>query len=174
MERFAGVKAKAGPVKAARFCDRTFPAQGPEARPYRQAPTRPLGNVKAEPSQGWRWINVWATWCGPCVEEMGLLSRWRDALRADGQPVSFSLWSIDEPEAETELRKWLHKNLAGPVHWLRSEEDLAPWLESLGVDKDASIPIHALVDAEGQVRCVRVGAVHEEDYGAVRQLLRGG
>jgi hypothetical protein len=33
------------------------------------------------------------------------------------------------------------------------------------------IPVHALVDASGWLRCVRVGAIHEQDYAAVKGLL---
>jgi hypothetical protein len=40
------------------------------------------------------------------------------------------------------------------------------------VGADASIPIHALVDPSGALRCVRVGSIHAQDYGAARELMR--
>lgn len=165
--RFASVQKPAATDRAKSFCDLTY-----EGREYQAAPTRALeGSPKKKPEGGWRWVNAWATWCTPCVEEMGLLSRWRDALKRDGVPVSFELLSIDTEDAEPELKKWLTRNLPGEVKWLRSEADFEPWLDGLGVDRAAAIPIHALVDPKGQLRCVRVGAVHEQDYGAVRSLL---
>src|SRR6185436_14226763 len=123
-------------------------------------PTRPLeGSAAAPAATGWRWLNVWATWCGPCVEEMGLLVKWRDALTREGAPVSFELLSIDSPDAEPELKKWQAKTLPGPIRWLRSDDDFPPFLDTLGIDRAAAIPIHVLIDPAGGVRCVRVGAI---------------
>jgi hypothetical protein len=34
--------------------------------------------------------------------------------------------------------------------------------------------VHALVDPTGALRCVRVGSIHEQDYGAARDLISGG
>ena len=169
--RFAGVATKVS-KQTAQFCDHSYPAGVDHL--YRPAPTRPLTGADASPSgKGWRWVNAWATWCTPCVEEMGLLTRWRDALKEDGLDVSFELLSIDVTDAEPELRRWTQKSLPGKVQWLRAEEDFGPWLDALGVERDAAVPIHVLVDPKGQVRCVRVGAVHAQDYGAVRSLLTG-
>lgn len=180
-ERFAGVRAQAGAKTAAQstFCEKTYPAAGPEARRYEAPPGRPLPG--AEPSGGaggasargatWRWVNLWATWCAPCVDEMELLRRWRDGFSRDGMQVSFEFVSIDATDREQELAGWRSKGLPGPIRWLRSEGDLGPFLDSLGVDRSAMIPIHALVDASGRLRCVRVGAIHEQDYAAVKGLL---
>src|SRR5690606_1348408 len=46
-----------------------------------------------------RWINVWATWCKPCIEELPRLARWREALAGKGD---FELWFLSadgDPEA---------------------------------------------------------------------------
>jgi hypothetical protein len=77
----------------------------------------------------------------------------------------------EDPAREKELLAFRAKGLPGPIRWLRSEQDLAPLLDSLGVARDAMIPIHALVDASGWLRCVRVGAIHEQDYAAVKALV---
>jgi hypothetical protein len=102
---------------------------------------------------------------------MEVLRRWRDGFSRDGTEVRFELVSIDAADRAAELVAWRSKELAGRLGWLRSEQDLGPLLDSLGVERDAMIPIHALVDASGWLRCVRVGAVHEQDYAAVKALL---
>jgi thiol-disulfide isomerase/thioredoxin len=138
------------------------------------AATRELGAQPAAADRGWQWVNVWATWCKPCVEEMGVLNRWKEAIGREGLPVSFVLLSIDETSAKAELEQWQARNLPGPIAWVRSEEDFGAYLDGLGVDRNAAIPIHVLVDPKGMVRCVRVGAIHEQNYGAVRDLIAGG
>jgi hypothetical protein len=102
---------------------------------------------------------------------MGLLRRWRDGLSRDGAEVRFELVSVDEADREEELVAWRSRELPGRLTWLRSEGDLGPLLDALGVERNAMIPIHALVDPSGWLRCVRVGAVHEQDYAAVKELL---
>src|SRR5258706_9053160 len=61
---------------SADFCD-VQPA--PEKAPSFALPA--LAGAATPPAQdGWRWVNVWATWCKPCVEELPLLGRWHDQL----------------------------------------------------------------------------------------------
>jgi thiol-disulfide isomerase/thioredoxin len=130
-----------------------------------------LGVEVPPPAKGWRWVNVWATWCVPCVEEMGLLANWKNALEKDGLPVSFELLSVDESDAEEKLKGWQKKELPGPVKWVKNKDDVGPWLESIGATADSAIPIHALVAPDGKLRCTRVGALHAPDYGSVRALI---
>ncbi len=175
--RFAGVRKQAGSADAARtaFCERSYPAGGEGSRRYGPPPERPLpGSAVVTTSasgSGWTWVNLWATWCTPCVDEMELLGRWRDGFARDGTKLSFELVSIDATEQGQQLAAWRSRRLPGPIRWLRSEDDLGPFLESLGVARDAMIPVHALVDPSGWLRCVRVGAIHEQDYAVVRALL---
>lgn len=177
--RFDAVTAKPA-ARPNRFCEKTWPAEGDGVRAWRPPELRALEGAPAlaptqTPKQGWRWVNAWATWCVPCVEEMGLLARWREGFRQDGVEVTFELLSVDSPEAEPELKKWLTRGLPGAVSWVKSADDFPRWLEtSLGLDPDSAIPIHVLVDPAGRLRCARVGAVHAQDYGAVRALLTGG
>lgn len=169
--RFAAVK-KNTSAAAKAFCDQSYPASGDGVKRYVPAALRPFGKAP-EKAAGWTWLNAWATWCTPCVEEMGLLNRWHEALDREGLPVAFELLSIDEPAAEPELEAWTKKNLPGPIRWVKSQEDFGVFLDSIGVERNASIPIHVLVDPKGLVRCVRVGAIHEQNYGAVRDLVAG-
>ncbi len=178
-ERFAGVRKQAASSVNAQstFCEKSYPAGGEGARRYAAPPQRPLPGSEDGASSagargtGWTWVNLWATWCTPCVDEMELLRRWRDGFSRDGMQVSFEFVSIDDPDREKDLAAWRSKGLPGPIRWLRAERDLEPLLDSFGVDRDAMIPIHALVDASGWLRCVRVGAIHEQDYAAVKGFL---
>jgi thiol-disulfide isomerase/thioredoxin len=177
-ERFAGVRRKEAPPAAhGAFCERSYPPGGTGSRRWVAPPERPLPGPDARASaaaagvNAWTWVNLWATWCTPCVEEMELLGRWRDGFSRDGTPVRLELVSVDAAEREKELVERRSRGLPGHVRWLRSEADLGPLLDALGVERDAMIPVHVLVDASGWIRCVRVGAVHEQDYAAVKAFL---
>jgi thiol-disulfide isomerase/thioredoxin len=173
--RFASVKKDDASARraASTFCELSYPrGEGGKAfapPPERTPPEQP--DVVAT-TGAWRWVNLWATWCRPCVEEMGLLTKWRDSLRKDGVAVDMEMWSVDD--SEPKLKEFLTQhNLPGRVHWMRSSEDAGPFFESIGIAKTSAIPVHALVDADNNLRCVRVGSVHEEDYGSVKALLTG-
>ena len=169
--RFASVK-KTTQASTTAFCDKSYPAVGEGSKKFTVPALRDFG-TKAAAQPGWTWLNVWATWCKPCVEEMGVLNRWREAFTKDGVPVHFELLSIDEASAQPALEEWSTKNLPGPIEWIRSEQDFGPFLDSLSVERTAAIPIHVLIDPKGMVRCVRVGAIHEQNYGAVKSFISG-
>ena len=101
--RAAAVKAEksAGPINdQAGFCEKAYPKSGPEARPFTWPPQRPLpGKEVAEVTQatgGWTYLNVWATWCAPCLAEMGLLGRWSQAINQEGSPLALELLTIED------------------------------------------------------------------------------
>ena len=88
--------------------------------------------------------------------------------------MRFELWSVDTEEKDLEAALAEPARFPGEVKWLRSAEDLPAFLKSLRVEEGAPIPIHALVDGGGRLRCVRVGKVKEDSYGSVRAMLEGG
>jgi thiol-disulfide isomerase/thioredoxin len=174
--RYAAVKKDSTSTNkaASAFCEKQWPI-GEGGKKFVEPPEKAIpGAPQASPAKegGWKWINVWATWCAPCVEEMGLLSKWKSSLTQDGVQLDLELWSVDEEEAK--LTDWLKKtSMPGRVRWVRSQEDLPAMLEGLGADKASAIPVHAFVDASGNLRCLRVGSVHDEDYGAIKAFLTG-
>ncbi|MCA9555162.1 MAG: hypothetical protein KC933_34340 [Myxococcales bacterium] len=170
-KRFAAVKKEAARAAAVKFCEQTFDAG---ARKWSTPPEQPLpGPVKADanPSgKAWTWVNLWASWCGPCVEELPLLSNWKAALQKEGVPLKVELWSIDS-EADAMKGALAERPYPGAVHWLRSEEDLPGLLGSLGLPEDAAIPVHGLVDPSGHLRCVRVGKVGAANYPSIKTIV---
>lgn len=175
--RFDAVKAQPRAAADARqFCEKTYPPSGPTARKYVPPAEQPLPGgvtVPAAPEKHWKYVNLWATWCKPCMEEMGLFARWREAFDREKAPVSFELLSIDAADAADAIALRLRSGMPGNVRWVRGQEDLNALLDAFGVERTAAIPIHALVDPEGMIRCVRVGAIHAEDLPAIKGLIGG-
>lgn len=153
---------------AERFCDRSSP-EG-EGLAF-TAPAAVEGDPIFASASGWRWLNVWASWCGPCVEEMPLLTDFETRLSADGAPIDVGFLSVDAtPEAVAEFRS-AHEG--APSTRLTDPAGLGGLVASLGLDEGATLPIHALIDPSGHVRCVRTGSVAERDYATVREIVRG-
>lgn len=70
----------------------------------------------------YRIVNVWATWCAPCVEEFpGLVSvGWRLSMR----PVELVTISMDDQKKQAQAQKFLQKNHAGvPSRLMKSLQE---------------------------------------------------
>ena len=52
-------------------------------------------------------LNFWATWCGPCQEELPLLARLSSAY--GGEPVRFVAVSIDEEKSRAQVAALSHR-----------------------------------------------------------------
>lgn len=119
---------------------------------------------------GWRWVNVWATWCKPCLEEMPMLASWRDRLARDEVAVDMIFLSVDaDAETVAELRKSRPEIPEGPR--IASVDDLPTWMASIGLDESSVLPIHLFVDPAERIRCVRMGGIGEHDYDTVKRVV---
>lgn len=117
----------------------------------------------------WRWINVWATWCKPCIAEMPRLARWRDQLAAAGKRVELTFVSVDDSDAEIAAFRKDHPD-APPSLRVAGNDQRTAWLRSLHLS-DGAIPIHLFVSPANRLRCARAGEVRDQDRGAVDKLI---
>ena len=110
-------------------------------------------------------VNFWATWCGPCRQEMPLL----EELFSRYERVGFTLLGVnidDDPRRAMQMAKEL--GVTFPVVFDDRKE------VSRLYDVNA-MPVTVLVDKEGRVRHVHHGYKpgYEEKYlSQVRSLLR--
>ena len=86
-------------------------------------------------------VNLWATWCVPCVTEMPLL----DALAGElGAEVEVLTVSEDMQGAEKVVPFFATRKFAHLPQWMDPENALPPALGG------ASLPLTVLYDAEGK------------------------
>lgn len=110
-------------------------------------------------------INFWATWCGPCRQEMPLL----DEMHARYSRVGFSLLGVnidDDPKRAIEMIDSLGVSFPVVFDSDKSVSDL--------YDVSA-MPVTILLDREGIVRHVHYGYKpgYEDKYVAqIRELIR--
>lgn len=118
----------------------------------------------------WQWLNLWATWCRPCVSEMPRVFEWQERLTRAGTPVNVQLLSVDASGDEVAQYAGLHPEVRGSVR-MAEPGAVADYLAALGLDGGASIPVHVFVDPAGRVRCVRAGAISDDDYDDVALVV---
>lgn len=149
------------------FCD--VHATGAGAK---QLAFPPLDSPPTAPSKNatWRWVNVWATWCRPCIEEMPMILRWRDRLAQEGTPVELTFLSVDETAEIVDRYRKSHSGTP-PSLRLSDHEALTGWLAGLGLDPGATLPIQIYADPDDRIRCVRSGALNEDHLPTVKRLI---
>lgn len=158
---------KKRPVTVAELCDVHHAAASAPAMTW-----PPLQAGQTAPAKGtWRWLNVWATWCHPCIEEMPLLSTWQKSLGAEGVKYDLVFLSVDATEQLVADFRAKHPSTPASLR-MDSPESLPAWQTAIGAE-GAPIPIHVFLDPDDKIRCVRAGGMKETDLPAVRSVLQG-
>jgi len=107
-------------------------------------------------------INFWATWCGPCVRELGDLAKVHSQLRELGCGVVGILVDDDFTEARN-----LMKENGTNYPMLTLSEDMNPLLAGITV-----VPTTIFVDSNGAIVGETIeGAFPERYVDAVKALL---
>jgi thiol-disulfide isomerase/thioredoxin len=95
-------------------------------------------------------VNLWATWCGPCVQEMPELSKLHDKYKSKG----FNVIGIDVDEAPATVREFLVKRGVSYPILASTKGKTVAMLGQL-----EALPTTMVLDEEGDVSNVLVGAI---------------
>ena len=147
-----------------------LPGSSGFARNVRKLSMRDLngGKVRISDYQGRVVVlNFWATWCGPCKEELPRLGTM--AQEYASKNVAFVLASIDEPKKLPAVRDYVNEQkIALPV-WVGATVDLLEQLSGINV-----VPATLIVDEQGEiVRAINGEARVEDVKEAVDWVLNG-
>jgi thiol-disulfide isomerase/thioredoxin len=110
-------------------------------------------------------INFWASWCGPCRQEMPLL----EAIFRKYEPLGFTLLAVNVEENSADGEAWLRdRPVSFPVLY-DPDNQVSKLFDVI------AMPSTVLIDRQGNVRYLHHGYKpgYEEDYmNQIRALAR--
>jgi thiol-disulfide isomerase/thioredoxin len=96
-----------------------------------------------------RLINIWASWCGPCITEMPDLVIIDRMYR--GRPFEFITISADKPDRKPEALRILKEKQASNRNYIFSKEDVYELIEAVDPEWKGALPYTLLVEPGGKI-----------------------
>jgi peroxiredoxin/thiol-disulfide isomerase/thioredoxin len=113
-----------------------------------------------------RLINVWATWCGPCVSEFSELIEHN--LRFRHRDFELVTLAAQFPDEEAKVLKFLQKNQASTRNLIFGTTDKYALIEALDPEWNGALPHTLLVGADGKILYRQTGSI---DFLAIRRAI---
>ena len=115
-------------------------------------------------------IDVWATWCGPCLQEIPALNEMEKKLH--GQDITFMSLSIDGEKMKPAWKKMVKDREMGGIQLLAPGEWKDPFLLAYEI---SAIPRFILLNKEGKVMYpdIRYRPSHPDLCPILEMLLSG-
>jgi peroxiredoxin len=120
-----------------------------------------IAGVVKNQSDRLRLINVWATWCGPCVAEFDDLVLLNHMYRDRG--LEFISISTDDVTNKTKALKFLERKQASGTNYIYSGDDKYKLIEAVDPKWEGALPYTMLVDTDGKVVYTHQGAIDVEE-----------
>lgn len=126
--------------------DRAWGARAVEVSP---ADGDDIERVARNETDRWRLVNVWATWCVPCVEELPALVEIQRMY--GGRPFEVITISIDEPENHAGVREMLERFQVALENHHFQADDVDDLAEALDPAYPGAVPYTVLIAPGGQI-----------------------
>ena len=108
-----------------------------------------LKELVANKSDKLRLINVWATWCGPCVTEFPDFMQMYHMYR--GRDFEFVSISADSPDKKDKALKFLQGKFASNKNYIFDADDKYKLIEAVDPKWQGALPYTLLVEPGGKV-----------------------
>lgn len=108
-------------------------------------------------SENLRLLNVWATWCGPCVAEFPELIAINRMYRY--REFEMVTLSADDPEIGDKVLKFLQKNHASGKNYHFELDDVYKLIEAVDPDWQGALPYTLLIKPGGKISYKKQGMI---------------
>jgi len=108
-----------------------------------------IAELVAGDGENFRLINLWATWCGPCVAEMPSLVEINRMYR--GRHFEMYTISMDEPDARSDALKVLKNSYASMKNFHSTITDTDEFAEAFDPKWPGPLPYTILIAPDGEV-----------------------
>lgn len=138
-----------------------------EAVSLTPADAKALRDLRANAGTGKvRLINVWATWCGPCVSEFDELVE--QNLRFRHRDFELVTLAAQFPDEAAKVKSFLEKKHASTRNLIFGSTDKYALIEALDPEWNGALPHTLLVGADGKVLYRQTGSI---DFLAIRRAI---
>lgn len=109
-------------------------------------------------SENLRLINVWATWCGPCITEFPDFVDINRMYR--GRDFEFIAISADKPDKKDRALSFLKKTQASNKNYLYNAENIYDLIEAVDENWQGALPYTLLVEPGGEIVYAKQGTIN--------------
>ena len=120
---------------------------------------QPAVTLRAGPDDGARLLNVWASWCVPCIVEAPVLGN----LAERGVPID----GVAIRDKETDIAAFLERH--GNPYRAISRDDVSALQMAIG---SSGVPETFVIDADGIIRYQHIGPIMDRDVPTILAQLR--
>ncbi len=85
-----------------------------------------------------RVLNLWATWCAPCVKELPYFEEVYQSFKGD-EKIKIILLAVEDTQKKVQAHK--DKNLMKATIWFLNEKDPNYWIPKINEDWGGEIPV---------------------------------
>ena len=108
-------------------------------------------------------IHLWASWCGPCLEELPVIDRFAREARARG--ATFISVSLDDLKRGPHVLDVLRRRAPNLTAFVARFDDPDRYIALFSTSWEGAIPALFSYDRDGHLRDSVIGEVEPEDLG---------
>lgn len=110
-------------------------------------------------------VNLWATWCKPCIKELPDIARVYQKYK--DQKFTVIAVSFDDLEdLETKVRPFAQKQLPDFINYLQKEDDPEKFVSVMDKAWEGVVPTNFLFDRVGNLKSKLIGGKSYEEFDA--------
>jgi thiol-disulfide isomerase/thioredoxin len=111
-------------------------------------------------------IHLWASWCGPCLEELPEVDRFAREARARG--ATFLSVSLDDPKRAAHVLDVLHRRAPNLTPFVARFDDPDKFIALFSSEWEGAIPALFSYDRQGRLRGSVIGEIENAE---IRRML---